>query len=449
MGSLRLLRHGGPPLEILQERVLLGRDPACDVVLDDKSISRRHAYIERRGPGWGVVDQGSANGTFVNGEQIVDAMLFDGQELRLGMVPLRVAIESEMPGTMMMESAPVGGTVLLPGGGMSAPPAPAWGAPPPPPPPAYGQPQAAYGGSAQAAYAPQPGYAPPAPGPKEEAAALLGVHPSASPQQVQARYEELAADLNARLASAHTPHLRRTYQSNLDELRRACDVLAPGMLLGAVEADLPSAQPTVDPGQVDMEIPAAIRVAIAPIPEAEKKSGAPAPLTTILSFVAMFLVATCAYFKLSMGKMNKEFKRFEMSQEVRTAYSNAEKYATVDTLEKNGALKNGTFKLCNKGSQPVEILWLGVIYSETLKEGGYLVKTFNSAYCAKGELPTVIAPGQELTPSVQGVDARCRLKGEGLFYGVALKDPKNPDQAFRTAGVFNGQTECIPMGVGW
>jgi pSer/pThr/pTyr-binding forkhead associated (FHA) protein len=420
------------------------------VVLDDKSISRRHAYIERRGPGWGVVDQGSANGTFVNGEQIVDAVLFDGQELRLGMVPLRVAIESDTPGTMMMESAPAGGTMLLPnaGGGMGAP--PAWGAPPPPPPPpAYGQPQAAYGAGAQAAYAPQPGYAAPAPGPKEEAAALLGIHPSSSAQQVNARYEELAADLNARLETARTPHLKQTYQRNLDEIRRACDILAPGMLVGVVEADLPSAQPSVDPGQVDMEIPAAIRVAIAPIPEAEKKSGAPALPTTILSFLAMFLVATCAYFKLSMSKMNKEFKRFEASQEVRQAVIDQEKYATIDTLEKNGALKNGTFKLCNKGSQPVEILWLGIIYSEIPKEGGYLVKTFNSAYCAKGELPTVVAPGQELTPQVQGVDGRCRLKGEGLFYGMALKDPKNPDTAFRTAGVFNGQTECIPVGVGW
>jgi pSer/pThr/pTyr-binding forkhead associated (FHA) protein len=417
-------------------------------------VSRRHAYIERRGPGWGVIDQGSANGTFVNGEQIVDAMLFDGQELRLGMVPLRVNIESDTPGTMMMENAPVGGTVLLPNQGafsapMAAPPPPpAWGAPPPPP--AYAQPQAAYGGAQAAAYAPpQPGYASPALTPKEEAASLLGVHPNAPASQVQARYDELAADLNAKLASAHTPHLKQTYQRNLDEIRRACDVLAPGMLIGVVEEDLPSAHPTVDPGQVDMEIPAAIRVAIAPIPEAEKKSGAPALATTLFSFAAMLLMAAVAFFKLSMGKMDKEFKKYENTQDVKTAYIEAEKFIPVDTLEKNGALKNGTFKLCNKGSQPVEILWLGVIYADILKEGGYAPGKFNSAYCAKGELPTVVPPGGELQPQAQGLDPKCRFKGEGVFYGMAIKNPKNPGEAVRSAGAINGFTGCIPVGEGW
>ena len=94
MAILKLHRHGAPPLEIDRDRVLVGRDPACDVVIDDKSVSRRHAALERRGSGFVVVDQGSANGSFVNGEQVSEAALYDGQELRLGMVPFRVQIES-------------------------------------------------------------------------------------------------------------------------------------------------------------------------------------------------------------------------------------------------------------------------------------------------------------------------------------------------------------------
>ena len=50
MAILRLHRHGAPPLEIDRERVLVGRDPSCEVVIDDKSVSRRHAALERRGP---------------------------------------------------------------------------------------------------------------------------------------------------------------------------------------------------------------------------------------------------------------------------------------------------------------------------------------------------------------------------------------------------------------
>lgn len=155
MATLRLHRHGAPPLEVSQDRVLVGRDPSCDLVIEDKSVSRRHAYFERRGSGWGILDQGSANGTFLNGAQISDADLYDGQELRLGMVPLRVEIEGAMAGTMLMGGQAALGTVMMPSGGLP-PMAPA--APPMAPPPA------AWG--AQPGYAPappQPAYAPPPP----------------------------------------------------------------------------------------------------------------------------------------------------------------------------------------------------------------------------------------------------------------------------------------------
>ena len=53
-----------------------------------------------------MVDQGSANGSFVNGEQVSEAALYDGQELRLGMVPFRVEIESaRCEGTILMNAS--------------------------------------------------------------------------------------------------------------------------------------------------------------------------------------------------------------------------------------------------------------------------------------------------------------------------------------------------------
>jgi hypothetical protein len=104
MGILRLRPPIGAPLEFEQDRTLVGRDPSCAVVLEDKSVSRRHVLVERRGHAWHVVDQGSANGTFVDGEQVAEAELRDGQELRLGTLPLAVELESEMPQTILMAS---------------------------------------------------------------------------------------------------------------------------------------------------------------------------------------------------------------------------------------------------------------------------------------------------------------------------------------------------------
>src|SRR5262245_62802687 len=226
MAILRLHRHGAPPLEIDRDRVVVGRDPSCEVVIDDKSVSRRHAALERRGSVFVVVDQGSANGSFVNGEQVSEASLYDGQELRLGMVPFRVEIESEVEGTILMSAGDLGApaTMMMP----PQPAAPPAYAPPPPPayappapaaPPAYTAPPApAYAAPAPAYAPPEPAYAPPpaAANPRDEAAALLGLASHASPAEVKARLAELTADLEMRVANARTPNLQATYQKNLD-----------------------------------------------------------------------------------------------------------------------------------------------------------------------------------------------------------------------------------------
>lgn len=49
---------------------ILGRDPSCDRVLNDLSVSRRHASLRPSGERWIVEDLGSSNGTFVNGRRI-------------------------------------------------------------------------------------------------------------------------------------------------------------------------------------------------------------------------------------------------------------------------------------------------------------------------------------------------------------------------------------------
>jgi hypothetical protein len=83
---LEVWRPGGAQLVALDaERVSLGRAPTSDVVLDDLSVSRLHAVLERYAGGWCVRDLGSANGTLVNGERVVgESNLKAGDELHLG-----------------------------------------------------------------------------------------------------------------------------------------------------------------------------------------------------------------------------------------------------------------------------------------------------------------------------------------------------------------------------
>jgi diguanylate cyclase (GGDEF)-like protein len=64
--------------------LVLGRDPGCDIVVRDASVSRRHACIQQSVEGFRVLDLQSRNGTFVNNEMINLALLKDGDYLRIG-----------------------------------------------------------------------------------------------------------------------------------------------------------------------------------------------------------------------------------------------------------------------------------------------------------------------------------------------------------------------------
>ncbi|HWI75355.1 MAG TPA: FHA domain-containing protein [Baekduia sp.] len=66
----------------------VGRSFAADVVLDDQSVSRRHAIVHQRATGSRILDDRSANGTFVNGRRVTEAELHDGDVVVLGRVVL-------------------------------------------------------------------------------------------------------------------------------------------------------------------------------------------------------------------------------------------------------------------------------------------------------------------------------------------------------------------------
>jgi pSer/pThr/pTyr-binding forkhead associated (FHA) protein len=62
-------------------RLEIGRGPECGLVLDEPEMSRRHAMIEVSTHEIYLRDLGSANGTFVNGVQVRDAVLYPGDQI--------------------------------------------------------------------------------------------------------------------------------------------------------------------------------------------------------------------------------------------------------------------------------------------------------------------------------------------------------------------------------
>lgn len=77
----------GPRLVALEaERVTIGKAEDNDIVLAaDKAVSRIHGVLERIGGGWAVRDLGSSNGTYVNGERILNEhVLRHADEVRIG-----------------------------------------------------------------------------------------------------------------------------------------------------------------------------------------------------------------------------------------------------------------------------------------------------------------------------------------------------------------------------
>jgi hypothetical protein len=100
MATLRLVPVSGPAIDVVKDQSMVGRDPSCEVVVTDGSVSRRHARLEKRAGAWWVVDQGSANGTYVNSLKVAEQALKNNQELRFGALAFRVDLREDPEATV-------------------------------------------------------------------------------------------------------------------------------------------------------------------------------------------------------------------------------------------------------------------------------------------------------------------------------------------------------------
>jgi pSer/pThr/pTyr-binding forkhead associated (FHA) protein len=74
----------------------IGRDPACDIVVDDDGVSRRHARVVKNDQGYfELIDLSSTNGTLVNEAPVSRMLLLDGDRFVVGDTRFTIHVAEE------------------------------------------------------------------------------------------------------------------------------------------------------------------------------------------------------------------------------------------------------------------------------------------------------------------------------------------------------------------
>lgn len=85
-----LEEDGGVRVVALERTIThIGRGFTADLQLEDVSVSRRHAIVTQRRGAVRILDDRSSNGTFVNGRQVQEAQLHDGDVVVVGRVVMQ------------------------------------------------------------------------------------------------------------------------------------------------------------------------------------------------------------------------------------------------------------------------------------------------------------------------------------------------------------------------
>jgi pSer/pThr/pTyr-binding forkhead associated (FHA) protein len=101
----RIEQSSAPAVAFRGAKMVIGRDPSCDKVIDLPMVSGRHALLARRDNQVLIKDLGSSNGTFVNGQRINgEIAVNNGDLIGLGSHTLVLAIE---PPTALQPTIPI------------------------------------------------------------------------------------------------------------------------------------------------------------------------------------------------------------------------------------------------------------------------------------------------------------------------------------------------------
>lgn len=84
--ELRIVRgpQTGVDISLHEGSLSVGRDPQCDVFLNDMTVSRKHATIEVTAQSCIIRDEKSFNGVWVNDRSVETCLLKTGDVLQIG-----------------------------------------------------------------------------------------------------------------------------------------------------------------------------------------------------------------------------------------------------------------------------------------------------------------------------------------------------------------------------
>ena len=87
-GKKGLLVIKGPSIGdvfyIEKDEFIIGRSPESDVLLDDITVSRKHALLKKDDDEYRLIDDGSLNGSYFNGNIVDEAILSNGDRIQIG-----------------------------------------------------------------------------------------------------------------------------------------------------------------------------------------------------------------------------------------------------------------------------------------------------------------------------------------------------------------------------
>jgi len=87
----------GRTIRVDDESISVGRSERCGIALPDPTVSRHHFSLVRTLSGWTLVEAGSGNGTFLNGNQVATSAgpvtLGDGDRISVGRTVIVVGFD--------------------------------------------------------------------------------------------------------------------------------------------------------------------------------------------------------------------------------------------------------------------------------------------------------------------------------------------------------------------
>ena len=91
---------------LIDDRLVIGRDPDCDIVIPDRQVSRRHAQIIKSNNGVILEDLGSKNGTYLNNQVVIEPVkLVEADEIAIAVIQTFLFLSSDA--TMPLSNLPL------------------------------------------------------------------------------------------------------------------------------------------------------------------------------------------------------------------------------------------------------------------------------------------------------------------------------------------------------